>query len=34
MSFVTLRLVGRLVDRFGSFRVGTVAALLLAVAFA
>jgi len=34
VSFVTLRLVGRLVDRFGSFRVGTVAALLLAGAFA
>ncbi|MGZ3445502.1 MAG: MFS transporter [Myxococcaceae bacterium] len=33
VSFVTLRLVGRLVDRFGSFRVGTVAALLLAAAF-
>jgi predicted MFS family arabinose efflux permease len=33
VSFVTLRLVGRLVDRFGSFRVGTVAALLLAVVF-
>jgi predicted MFS family arabinose efflux permease len=33
VSFVTLRLVGRLVDRFGSFRMGTVAVLLLAVAF-
>ena len=33
VSFVTLRLVGRLVDRFGSFRVGTVAALVLALAF-
>ncbi len=33
VSFVTLRLVGRLVDRFGSFRVGTVAVLILAVAF-
>jgi predicted MFS family arabinose efflux permease len=33
VSFVTLRLVGRLVDRFGSFRVGTVASLVLALAF-
>ncbi|HSP20152.1 MAG TPA: MFS transporter, partial [Myxococcaceae bacterium] len=33
VSFVTLRVVGRLVDRFGSFRVGSVAALLLAAAF-
>jgi len=33
ISFVTLRVVGRLVDRFGSFRVGSVAALLLLVAF-
>lgn len=33
VSFVTLRVVGRWVDRFGSFRVGTVAALLLATAF-
>jgi predicted MFS family arabinose efflux permease len=33
ISFVTLRVVGRLVDRFGSFRVGSVAALLLALVF-
>ena len=33
VSFATLRAVGRLVDRFGSFRVGTVASLILAVAF-
>jgi len=33
VSFATLRGVGRLVDRFGSFRVGTVASLILAVAF-
>lgn len=33
VSFVTLRGVGRLVDRFGSFRVGSAAAVLLAVAF-
>jgi len=33
ISFVTLRVVGRLVDRFGSFRVGTVAAVLLSVVF-
>src|SRR5262249_58130927 len=33
VSFATLRLVGRLVDRFGSFRVGTVASLILALAF-
>jgi len=33
VSFVTLRLVGRLVDRFGSFRVGTAAAVLLAIGF-
>jgi len=33
ISFVTLRAVGRLVDRFGSFRVGSVAALLLILAF-
>jgi len=33
VSFVTLRLVGRLVDRFGSFVVGTAAALLLAAVF-
>lgn len=33
ISFVTLRLVGRLVDRFGSFRVGTVASVVLAVVF-
>ncbi len=30
-SFVTLRLVGKLVDRFGSFKLGTVGSLLLAV---
>ena len=29
VSFVTMRAVGRLVDRFGSFRVGTVGTLLL-----
>jgi predicted MFS family arabinose efflux permease len=29
VSFVTLRVVGRLVDRFGSFRVGTAGTLLL-----
>jgi len=33
LSFVTLRAVGRLVDRWGSFPVGTVASLLLALAF-
>jgi predicted MFS family arabinose efflux permease len=33
VSFVTLRFVGRLVDRFGSFRVGTVASVILAVVF-
>jgi len=33
VSFVTLRVVGRLVDRLGSFVVGTAAALLLAVVF-
>jgi predicted MFS family arabinose efflux permease len=33
VSFATLRAVGRLVDRFGSFRVGTVASLILAFAF-
>ncbi len=33
VSFVTLRLVGRLVDRHGSFRVGTAASLILALAF-
>jgi len=33
VSFATLRLVGRLVDRFGSFRVGTVASVVLAVVF-
>jgi predicted MFS family arabinose efflux permease len=33
ISFVTLRLVGRLVDRFGSFRVGTLSALLVFLAF-
>ena len=33
VSFATLRAVGRLVDRFGSFRVGTVASLILALAF-
>jgi predicted MFS family arabinose efflux permease len=33
ISFVTLRVVGRLVDRFGSFRVGTVASVILAVVF-
>ena len=33
VSFVTLRVVGRLVDRFGSFRVGTVASVILALAF-
>ena len=33
VSFATLRGVGRLVDRFGSFRVGTVASLILAGAF-
>jgi predicted MFS family arabinose efflux permease len=33
ISFVTLRVVGRWVDRFGSFRVGTVAAVLLSVVF-
>jgi predicted MFS family arabinose efflux permease len=33
ISFVTLRAVGRLVDRWGSFPVGTVASLLLALAF-
>jgi predicted MFS family arabinose efflux permease len=33
VSFVTLRLVGRLVDRFGSFRVGAVASVVLAVVF-
>jgi len=33
ISFLTLRLVGRLVDRFGSFRVGAVAAVLLSVVF-
>ncbi|HEY3586434.1 MAG TPA: MFS transporter [Myxococcaceae bacterium] len=33
VSFATLRGVGRLVDRFGSFRVGTVATLILAGAF-
>ena len=33
VSFATLRGVGRLVDRLGSFRVGTVASLILAGAF-
>ena len=33
ISFVTLRAVGKLVDRWGSFPVGTVASLLLVVAF-
>jgi predicted MFS family arabinose efflux permease len=33
ISFVTLRVVGKLVDRFGSFRVGSVAVLLLALVF-
>ena len=33
VSFATLRVVGRLVDRFGSFRVGTVASLILALTF-
>jgi predicted MFS family arabinose efflux permease len=33
VSFGTLRLVGRLVDRYGSFRVGTVASVILALAF-
>jgi len=33
VSFATLRGVGRLVDRFGSFRVGTAASLILAGAF-
>jgi len=33
VSLATLRVVGKLVDRFGSFRVGTVASLILAVAF-
>ncbi len=35
VSFVTMRAVGRLVDRFGSFRVGTVGTvLLIAVVYA
>jgi len=29
LSFITLRVVGKLVDRFGSFRVGTVGSLLM-----
>jgi hypothetical protein len=33
ISFVTLRVVGGLVDHWGSFPVGTVASLLLALAF-
>ena len=32
MSFLTLRQVGRLVDRFGSFRVGTVGAAMVVLA--
>jgi predicted MFS family arabinose efflux permease len=33
ISFATLRLVGRLIDRHGSFLVGSIASLLLLVAF-
>lgn len=32
LSFITLRVVGKLVDRFGSFRLGTIGSLLLFVA--
>lgn len=32
LSFITLRLVGKLVDRFGSFRVGTTGSLLMLLA--
>ncbi len=32
LSFVTLRVVGKLVDRFGSFRLGTIGSLLMFVA--
>jgi predicted MFS family arabinose efflux permease len=32
LSFVTLRVVGKLVDRFGSFRVGTAGSLLMFLA--